>query len=237
MKKIKFKELQASDIECRVGTARGDYATLLLYKDARVDQRVLDDTFGCFNWQREHYELKGNMYCRVGINANYDNEEKDPVWVWKSDCGAESNTEKEKGEASDSFKRACFNWGIGRELYSSPQIIVRVSESDKRSGKLSQKFIVKEIEYENGEIKSVVIVDKDGNVRFSNKNRMNITQNRPEQTKKDEEQGVEYYLQYYRMAKTKEEINQVYMNNKSLQGIPAFVQAAKLHGKNLGLVK
>ena len=113
----KFRELTASEIECRIGQVKEKYLTLLLYKDARVDMNLLDETVGAANWQREHYEVKGNLYCRVGIKLNND-------WVWKSDCGVESNAEAQKGEASDSFKRACVNWGIGRELYTAPVIKV-----------------------------------------------------------------------------------------------------------------
>lgn len=115
---IKFPFLTADDIECRVSQINDKGLSLLLYKDARCDMRILDATVGTENWQREHYECKGNLFCRVGIKC-------DDVWVFKSDCGTESNTEKEKGEASDSFKRACFNWGIGRELYTAPFIWVK----------------------------------------------------------------------------------------------------------------
>lgn len=116
---LKFRDLTENDIECRVQSCgeslKGGWARVLLYKDARVDQNILDETVGAENWQRDHKELKGNIYCGVSIKFDC----KDGFyWVTKWDCGAESNTEKEKGEASDSFKRACFNWGIGRELYT-----------------------------------------------------------------------------------------------------------------------
>ena len=115
-----FRDLGAGEIDVRVqsikvrqGVVQG--AVLLLYKDARCDMNILDETVGAENWQREHYECKGNLFCRVGVRCGTD-------WVYKSDCGTESNTEAQKGEASDSFKRACFNWGIGRELYTAPLI-------------------------------------------------------------------------------------------------------------------
>ena len=116
---MKFRDLRANEIDARVGQIGEGYCTLLLYKDARVDMDILDETVGKDNWQRKHYEVKGNLYCSVGINT------LDNGWVWKDDCGTESNTEKEKGESSDSFKRACVNWGIGRELYTAPQIYIK----------------------------------------------------------------------------------------------------------------
>lgn len=104
---MEFRPLKASEIDVRIGQITKKGAILLLYKNARADMNILDETVGSENWQREHYEVKGNMFCRVGIFNPPMND-----WVWKSDCGVESNTEKEKGEASDSFKRACVNWGM-----------------------------------------------------------------------------------------------------------------------------
>lgn len=120
---LKFRYLTADEVECRVNTINEKGLTLLLYKDARCDMRILDETVGAEDWQREHYECKGNLFCRVGIRAV-------DGWVWKSDCGTESYTEKEKGEASDSFKRACVNWGIGRELYTAPLIYIPATSKD-----------------------------------------------------------------------------------------------------------
>lgn len=120
---ITFRDLRADEIDCRVARCTEKGAQLLLYKDARADMIILDEQIGPENWQREHYECKGNLFCRVGIKAGNE-------WIWKADCGAESNTEKEKGEASDSFKRACTNWGIGRELYTSPFIWVKAEDAD-----------------------------------------------------------------------------------------------------------
>lgn len=116
----KFRTLTAAEIEARVGQVKDGYITLLLYKNARVDMDILDETVGADNWQRKHYEVKGNLFCSVGIYNTVTKE-----WVFKDDCGTESNTEKEKGEASDSFKRACVNWGIGRELYTAPLIYIK----------------------------------------------------------------------------------------------------------------
>lgn len=119
MGKLIFRDLRADEIEVRVGMAKQNGVSLLLYKNARCDMTILDETVGAGNWQRKHYDCKGNLFSSVGIK--FQNE-----WIWKDDCGSESNMEKEKGEASDSFKRACVNWGIGRELYTSPFIWVGV---------------------------------------------------------------------------------------------------------------
>ena len=106
-----MRALKPDEIEVRVGTVGAKGCTMLLYKNARVDRQILDDTFGQMNWSCRYEEHKGNLFCSIGV---YDAEKKE--WVWKEDCGTESNTEKEKGEASDSFKRAGFRWGIGIEL-------------------------------------------------------------------------------------------------------------------------
>lgn len=113
----KIRLLKADEIECRVSTVSEKGVSLLLYKDARVDQKILDETFTPFGWRRTHQSIDGNLYCTVEV---YDREKQE--WVAKQDVGTTSYTEKEKGQASDSFKRACFNWGIGRELYTAPFI-------------------------------------------------------------------------------------------------------------------
>lgn len=117
--KIQIRPLRAEEIECRVATVNEKGVRLLLYKDARVDQRILDDTFGMFGWKRSHQCIDGGIYCTVEI---YDKDTGE--WVSKQDAGSSKFAEKEKSQASDSFKRACFNWGIGRELYSAPFIWV-----------------------------------------------------------------------------------------------------------------
>ena len=125
---LKFRDLRADEVDVRVATVTDSGVSLLLYKDARCDMNILDETVGINGWQRDHKELKNNIYCGVAI---YD--EVKGMWVTKWDCGAESYTEKEKGEASDSFKRACFNWGIGRELYTAPFIWIpnKIVKNDK----------------------------------------------------------------------------------------------------------
>lgn len=152
----KFRDLRADEVECRIGQVnkQGKGLTLLLYKDARCDMNILDETVGSENWQREHYECKGNMYCKVGIWFGEMGQ-----WVWKSDCGTESNTEAQKGEASDSFKRACVNWGIGRELYTSPFIWIPADRCRIDNGKCYDKFTVKDIVIENKTIVGLAILN------------------------------------------------------------------------------
>ena len=150
-----FRDLRADEIECRVAIAKGNGVSLLLYKDARCDQNILDETVGALNWMRHHD--RDNANCIVSI---WDAEKKQ--WVEKEDTGTESNTEKEKGLASDSFKRACFNWGIGRELYTAPYIWVKAEDcvSLKQYGerwKCSDTFDVEKIVIENKRIVALAI--------------------------------------------------------------------------------
>lgn len=173
---MKFRSLRADEIKVRVERVTSKGAVLLLYKDARVDMDILDDTVGPENWQRKHYERKGNMFCSVGINVNFSDKNAPPEWVWKDDAGTESYTAKEKGESSDSFKRACVNWGIGRELYSAPHIFVYCQTEGKKEGKgyvLKDKYCldgayVSQVKTEDGVIKELAVVDKKGNVIYTN---------------------------------------------------------------------
>ena len=153
-----FRKLTANEIDCRVASVTKDgLLMLLLYKDARVDQNILDETFGIFGWQRKHEIIGGNLYCTVSVKNPETGE-----WISKQDVGVESNTEKEKGQASDSFKRACFNLGIGRELYTAPQIWVKKGDykpNDK--GNTYDRFAVKEIGYDaNGNINKLTIENR-----------------------------------------------------------------------------
>ena len=162
----KFRVLNADEIECRVARCTEKGAQLLLYKDARCDMNILDETVGPNNWQRKHEEHRGNLFCAVGIKENGE-------WVWKEDAGAESNTEAEKGHASDSFKRACVNWGIGRELYTAPFIWIKAGDANITSynGKYrcNDGFSVAKLTYKkNGDIDGLAIRnEKTGNVVFA----------------------------------------------------------------------
>jgi hypothetical protein len=151
---MKFRDLTPDEIECRIGMVRANGISLLLYKDARCDMNILDETVGEMNWQREHKEFKGNLFCGISI---WDDDKKQ--WVTKFDCGTESNTEKEKGEASDSFKRAGFNWGIGRELYTSPFIWIGTNVCTIKEGKCNDRFEVVHIKIENKQITELKIVN------------------------------------------------------------------------------
>jgi hypothetical protein len=159
----KFRKLQAHEIDVRIGqvisTEKWQGVSLLLYKNARVDMDILDEVVGAENWQRKHEVINGNLYCHVGIYSKDKNE-----WVWKSDCGTESNTEKEKGEASDAFKRTCVNWGIGRELYTAPKgMLVSCELNEKKQPKDNKlKFFVDTIEYDGNKISKLVIVNQNG---------------------------------------------------------------------------
>lgn len=158
---IKFRDLTADDIEVRVAQCNQNWGVqLLLYKNARVDMNILDETVGVENWQRKHYECKGNLYCSLGINVNFDKPDSLPLWIWKDDCGAESNTEKEKGESSDSFKRAATNFGIGRELYTSPKFICfKPEDVTWKDGKCKDSFSVHAIRIENKKIVGLQIIN------------------------------------------------------------------------------
>ena len=170
---MKFRELKASEIDCRIQSIGQNKtgaigATILLYKDARVDMNILDETVGAMNWQRGHSVIDGNLYCTISI---WDEEKEQ--WITKSDVGTESNTEKEKGQASDSFKRAGFNWGIGRELYSAPFVYITLQDGEWYKGKdgrpkSSAKFKVKTVAYdENRNIVKLIVVDSKGSVRYT----------------------------------------------------------------------
>ncbi len=150
MEKLVFRPLKETEIDVRVQSVTEKGCILLLYKDARCDMNILDETVGSMNWKREH--TRDNANCIVSI---WDEDKKQ--WVGKEDTGTESNTEKAKGQASDSFKRACFNWGIGRELYTSPFIWVKRDDCDMYSikgnngkdiWKCNDKFEVEKIAYD-----------------------------------------------------------------------------------------
>lgn len=174
--------LKAEEIECRIGTIKGNGCTLLLYKDARVDMKILDETYGVGNWQRTHEVINDNLFCTIELWNDKTNQ-----WIKKQDVGTESYSEKEKGEASDSFKRAGFNVGIGRELYTSPFIWImpradmkpynikdingneanEFYEYKEKAYITKTTFEVTEIGYdEERVINKLIIKDNKGNVRF-----------------------------------------------------------------------
>lgn len=148
---MEFRDLHADEIDCRVGTVSEKGVSLLLFKDARCDMNILDETVGPMNWMRSH--CRDNANCIVSI---WDDGKKQ--WVSKEDTGTESFAEAEKGLASDSFKRACFNWGIGRELYTAPFIWVKAGSCKVTKKENSNKwdcrdrFTVTDVEIKNKKI-------------------------------------------------------------------------------------
>ena len=151
---LRFRALRADEVETRINTVSEKGVSLLLYKDARCDMNILDETVGPMNWQRGH--CRDNANCILSI---WDADKKQ--WVSKEDTGTESYTEKEKGLASDSFKRAGFNWGIGRELYTAPFIWIPAGKCSIKevNGKRTcyDRFNVAEMKVEGGRITQLVI--------------------------------------------------------------------------------
>ena len=169
-KQLVFRNLTKDEIEVRVGGGK----SLLLYKTARVDANILDETVGAFNWQKRFYQVKNTMICEISINVNYDNPELPPVWVAKADGGDDDYTmEKVKAECSDSMKRAAFQWGIGRNLYTAPKIKIPDQFAN------NQFFDVAEIEYDkNNAISKLVITTNFGkDIVFSYPRNAKVSQN------------------------------------------------------------
>lgn len=165
-----FRDLTESEIEIRVGQVNEKGVSLLLFKDARVDMNILDETVGEDNWQNRFYEHKGILFCSLGINTNYANKDLPDRWVWKDDAGAESNQDAEKGNASDARKRSGTAWGIGRCLYTAPPIWVHANKCNiKNTGKTNKfgkpiftcndKFKVERIVIENKRITAISIIN------------------------------------------------------------------------------
>ena len=182
--------LSKEDIEVRVAqTLAGNNkvrVNLLLYKNARVDMKIMDELFTPMGWKRTHKLIGDRLYCCVEV---YNPETKE--WICKEDVGVESNTEAEKGQASDSFKRACVNWGIGRELYTAPKITIELNENEYTKDQNSRikvwaYFSVKSIGYDSKTrtITSLEIQDKFGNVRFSMDGSVQQSQSEPSQAVK-----------------------------------------------------
>ena len=162
-----FRTLKANEIDCRVAQIDEKWLSLLLYKDARADMDVLDEDVGKLYWKREH--SRDNANCKVSIWNKEINE-----WISKEDTGTESFSEAEKGLASDSFKRACVNWGIGRELYTAPSIFIKPKDDKeffkKDNGKWDTKTRcwVEYIDYnEDREIRNLIIRDRKNMIRFT----------------------------------------------------------------------
>ena len=179
----KFRLLNADEIECRIAQVKPTFITLLLYKTARTDANLLDETVGEEAWENDFKIVDGVLYGGIGIHT-----ESGVVWKW--DAGTESNTEAEKGRASDAFKRAGFKWGIGRELYTAPFIKISSTKATIKEGKCYEKFEVSEIGYnDKREINHLVIINSDSRVevfRMDEKVTANFSKEQRETiTKKD----------------------------------------------------
>jgi hypothetical protein len=160
--------LSVDQIDFRVQSInKGGYATILAYKDARCDMQRLDSVCGPMNWKREH--SRDNHNCTVSIWKEGTNAFAGQ-WVGKEDTGTESNTESQKGLASDSFKRACFNWGIGRELYDYPVMQVKLNAQEFKDGKATWNFKLREwiwySEFTAGKLSFIAGKDEQGALRF-----------------------------------------------------------------------
>jgi len=238
MKEIRL--LKADEIECRAQSVKTNGCILLLYKDARTDMNLLDETFGPENWQRTHEVINDNLFCNIDI---WDEAKK--CWVRKQDVGVESNTEKEKGQASDAFKRAGFNVGIGRELYTAPFIWINLSaeEVDNTKGKPAMSFKVKlrvtHIAYnEKREISELEIKDQAGNVRFSMGTGSNVEQSKITSKSKVPD-NIESDLRQAKKAiekcKNAKDLMEVWNTFSNLQGVSEFKTALADGKERLGV--
>ena len=209
MKEIRL--LSAQDIECRAQQVAKDFSwcSLLLYKNARVDMQILDETFGRFGWKRSHELINGRLYCTVSI---YDDEKGQ--WVSKQDVGVESNTEAEKGQASDAFKRACFNVGIGRELYTAPKIFISLTKDDVKNSRLSTRFDVRAIEYTNNQISYLQIVDNKGILRYEYADKNKVIKN-------------------VKSSSTLDDLTRIFNTHRELQSDNEFISALTNRKKQL----
>lgn len=235
-----IRKLKESEIECRVQTIKKNGCSLLLYKDARVDMAILDEVFGSKGWQRTHEVINGNLFCNIDI---WDEEKK--VWVRKQDVGTESMTEKEKGQASDSFKRAGFNVGIGRELYTAPFIWIKLNDDEitERGGKYylnpGVKFTVRSVDYTDNAISGLIIVDNknaqrysmSGSTNLNNATKPTVSKTKTAPKKLEVSAGIREEME---KAATIEELLAIWSSNKPLQAIQEFVNLLGEHKKRIG---
>ncbi len=231
-----FRKLRADEIDVRVQSCTEKGAILLLYKDARADMNILDETVGAMNWKREH--TRDNQNCIVSLWNKEINQ-----WISKEDTGTESNTEKEKGLASDSFKRACFNWGIGRELYTTGLVWVNADKINitERNGKKTtyDKFSVKEIDYdEHGNINLLRIYNENKKIICFEK--VNNTNNLKEYNKKMD-LAIKYLVEFVgedteKFDKVLAHMNKTFkteykgFNQFKLEELEGYIEALKKKG-------
>ncbi len=162
------KPLSIEDIDFRVQSInKGGYATILAYKDARVDIKRLNEVCGVLGWKRKH--TRDNRNCIVSIF-----DDRNMQWVSKEDTGTESMADAQKGLASDSFKRACFNFGIGIELYDYPVIQIKLNSTEFKveGSKVKQTYNLKLrewkwfSEFDGNKLVALACRDNNGDVRF-----------------------------------------------------------------------
>lgn len=206
--------LTTDEIDFRIqSVSPKGWATLLAYKDARVDMNRLDAVYGVEAWQKKYEIVNDNLFCSVGIWSEKMNQ-----WIWKQDVGTESNTEKEKGQASDAFKRACFNLGIGRELYDYPVLLVQLKEDEYtvegNKAKPTYNLKLKQwnwySEFKDGKISLLTAKDEKGNMRFSWPERMKQQPVKPEIKKPELDENGLLWKQKMEECKTGEEFKKVY---------------------------
>ncbi len=225
MKEIRL--LRSDEIICRVAQVAKDnkWCSVLLYKDARVDMNILDEVFGPLNWKRTHEVVNGNLFCTVSIW-----DEAKAQWISKQDVGIPSEADAEKGEASDAFKRACFNIGIGRELYTAPRIIVNLTDADiNKKGKVGTRFLLTEIGYDGSNISSLIIADNKGKERFRFSNGEQIPSPAPLPSPDSKPNAgvkeLDGALVAISSAITKEDLLNIYNSYPTLQSNREFMKA------------
>lgn len=191
-----MRNLKADEIQCRAQIVKQNGFSLLLYKNARCDMNILDETFGAMNWEDTYQEINGNLFCTISV---WDSDKKQ--WISKQDAGSASNMEAEKGHASDAFKRAGFRWGIGRELYTAPFIWLSAKDGElyqRNDGKWAldnkAEFNVQKIDTQDGVIQDLVIVDKDLKERFKMKGSIDDGKPWLDETKKEKWMKAEEWV-------------------------------------------
>ncbi len=229
MKNIEIPLLTKNDIECRIATVTPKGASFLLYKDARCDMRILDEVFGIYGWQRKNELIDGQLFCTVSVQNPNTKE-----WISKQDVGTESYTEKEKGRASDAFKRACFNIGIGRELYTAPFIWVNWQGEEYNNGKPRLSLQVKDIKYNaRREIISLVLIDKQGNVRYAVGPKNTVETSNSKSVSRE----LELAFQEIKESKTGEDLAGIFNRYVGFQSDKKFISALTDKRQELGIFK
>ena len=218
--------LNADEIETRVkmwDKVNHGWAMILLYKNARCDMRILDEMYGVDGWQREHQEIGGRLYCTISVWS-----EKLGQWIKKQDVGVESDTEKEKGHASDAFKRAAYNLGIGRELYTAPKIYIKTTEADYKGGSFSTTLDVTKVEYnEKREIVALQLVDDNGLVRFRWPASNGKAPAQSREQAKNEDPDLDLAIDDIKRCKTMAQLQDVCNRWKCYRGYERFESAGK----------